>query len=304
MTTPDSLKERLHSSDLTDECAHRVYLRHTGRASGEVPGALFRGCVMHAALESLHAHHPMDWDADSAMAMAKDSVEAADAQIASEGRRLTESAANGRRDIEIECADMLTHYIDRIGPMLMRCEILGVEVPIHLELVDHEMSSHEFSSHIDLLFRDESGALNIWDWKSGSASPTYDYLSRNAQLGMYALACESGSVMLGDEWVSLIESPTVAWIHLNDLQPYKRKTRAKIDGVEVEYKKGDQRPLDRIVRRVHMMNLRLVEQRLIEWSRMFRAGFFPTNPGPDRCVSCDCVHACESFDQHEELVRA
>ena len=303
ITAPDALLAALHTSDITDDCLHRVRLRHEGKADPEIGTALFRGDFAHEALGLLHKMPVSSWCPAAVQKVCRESIGLTDKKVESEGRVVSKAARDGAAAMYGEIEHLLKSYIARIGPELKGCKIIAVEAPIEVTIdVDDEPAY--FRSHLDLIFRDERGTLHVWDWKSGTDAPSFDFLARNHQLALYWLAAVQGEIRTGPgEWLRFNEAPTVAWIHLNHLKPFGRKTKLIEDGVEVEYVKGDTRPINKIVRQVEYRNIDLIIDALIERVRMVRHGFFPKNPEQVRCCLCECRHSCASFVDHPDMER-
>lgn len=305
---PEETKE-WHSTDLTDHCPARVRLRLVGKISNRAPTAMVRGMAAGAALEFLHDHKPEAWgtgDCTIAKAIAY-GVTATIESIDNDNRILTDAAEKAlQSSIPKEMEPVLDAYIRRLGPLFSKASFIGTEVPIRLH--DDERKVH-YASHLDLLVHDKGDVLGcgkglvVLDWKWRKDSPSKAYLARNQQFLLYWIACKYGEVLLkspfGDVWQALNEFPCLAWVHLPSLKPYTRKTVVKNDaGEEVEFKKGDERPLRQIVRVVRFEESQAENalQSLSKKIEMYQKGYWPCNPDPVGCGICEAEDFCTRFD--------
>lgn len=289
----------LHTSDLTAACLRAVQLRHEGKVVGEMPTAMYAGNVFGEAVANLH--RVGNWSPSPAeiRKMVEAAVAFVDATAEKENRPLTDAVKAGFSDTIADTCDLVRLYAQRFGSLFSASKLIGVEVPIRWTFaVDDDPV--EFASHLDLLYRDPNGILTVWDWKRREDAPTLAYLARNMQLNTYALAVRYGEVLIGSggeqEWTAMDEWPAVAWLHANNLWPYTRATTAREDGVEVQYKKGDHRPLNRVlyVNDFDPETESVVMDELATRVRMMRAGHFPTNPDPVGCHICGSKRWCPS----------
>lgn len=288
------LINEIHTSDLISQCLRRVQLRHEGKALGRCPTALYRGLLFHEAALGLHTR---GWDLE-----AKEYVTEAAANVRAtlleEGRLMTAVVARDQDEVAEEVATLIDLYRARFFKWFSASKIIGIEVPLRCTLkVDDEPV--EFASHLDLLFRDPHGLLCCWDWKTGDEDWAGGlHVNRSLQVGMYYVGIARGSVMLGDDWVELGESPMVSIIDINALKPYSRRTLGKDDaGNDHEFVKGDLRPLRAVVREVQVVNEYAILEEFSLRVRMMRAGLFPTNPTSEGCRTCDSAQFCPSWTQ-------
>jgi len=294
------LIQEAHSSDLTANCLRSVLLRHLGKVVGTMPGALYRGLLAGEALSILHNRKSFD-DISSTMQEAIDKVTR---QSVDERRPITQAVKDSIGEIHAEIAECLGHYRDRLWPTFAGCTLIGTEVPVRITL-DVDGEPQEFASHVDLLFRDSTGQIHLWDWKwRENTSAPYSYLSRNLQLALYFLIVAEGEIGFdgGEYWDSLGEMAEVVWLDLPNLWPYSRKTTGKDDnGTEVVFVKGDHRPLSKIVRRVNFQpeHLDTIKRELELRVRMMRAGHYPTSPS-ESCEFCDSQSFCPSFTKQAQ----
>jgi hypothetical protein len=136
----------------------------------------------------------------------------------------------------------------------------------------------------------------LWDWKTGSDSPTWAYLSRNMQFGLYHCVCVGGSIRVGDHWIEFNEPPLMAWVHVNNLAPFGKRQSCKDDNGEVrEFMKGDDRPLRNILRGVEINDEGAVLDDFRTWVRMDRAGLHPAIPSEQGCHLCESAYWCKSY---------
>lgn len=289
----------LHTSDLTEPCARRVQLRLAGKTIGEYPTAMFRGSLFHAAVRALHQHTQglAVWQRTFAEAAVLVATKTVQEEAATDRRTITPAVVNALPTIQAEIVNLILNYGARLAPVVNAGRFIGCELPIRWSIdVDGEPAN--FASHLDLLWRAGDGRLHVWDWKTGEDAPTYAYLSRNMQLGLYWLMVRYGSVQVDGEWIDFGAFPSVAWVHVNALAPYGRKTTGKgDDGQERTFEKGEHRPLARVLMPCGFMEEQeaaLLEELAVR-VRMFRAGLFPTNPDPVGCHICPSVRWCPSF---------
>jgi hypothetical protein len=288
----------LHTSDLLSGCLRRVQLRHEGKAIGKCTGALYRGLLFHEAARMLHTANmigePLAITTEAAQTVAK--------TLHAERRPPTESVKAKAADTVADVAALIGHYQRRFSDLFAHSKVIGLEVPIRLTMVVDDQPQ-EFASHLDILYRDPHGNLRVDDWKSGDDDWGSEHVHRSLQLGLYYMAVQYGSVMIGGEWIELGEAPTVAVIEVNNLYPYTRKVTAKDDtGNEREFVKGDDRPLSSIRREVLVTNEAAIHDELALRVRMNRAGFWPTNPTADGCRFCESSSHCPhwSKEHHDE----
>lgn len=288
------LMSEVHVGDLTNPCPRRVQLRHEGKVIPQCGGAMYRGLLFHKAAELYHSDQPIDMDAIDDLVRA---------DLARGGRRISDVAARDAKDTLEEVADLLECYKARFAGWFASSKIIAVEPAVRCT-VDVDGEPVEFASHMDLLFRDPHGNLTVWDWKTGDTEYEPEYAHRSLQVGMYYHAVERGSVRIGGEWVDLNESPSVAFIEVDNLKPYGRKVTAKDEsGVEKVYAKGDLRPLSSIVREVLVTNPQAIIDEFSVRVRMFRAGLYPTNPNSAGCRVCESAKWCPGWSGQPQEVK-
>lgn len=280
--------QEVHSSDMSAECPRSVQLRHEGKIIGEMTTALYRGNVWHEAASSLHAIGIAD-GISSHVSLAHAKVFAT---ADKENRPFTPAVVKNAGEVREEIEELLAEYADRIPPYLSAMTLIGTEIPIRLTL-DIDGVPQDFASHLDLLFRAPRG-LHVYDWKTGEDQPGYDFLRRSPQMGLYPLAVAEGEVLIDGEWVSLMEWPSMTWVHVNALKVYKKATT---NGAGESFKKGDKRTLDKILMDtgITATGRNAIIAELSDRVRMFRAGLYPTNPGEQRCRLCESRTFCPVF---------
>lgn len=273
----------LHTSDLTASCLRSVQLRHEGKVIGSSPSAMFRGNLIG---ELFRLCHERDFAPATIMQAANEAKNNCITRAREEHQPITAAVADKMVDLVAEAAELTKWYGERIVPTLGK--VLGCELPIRWT-VELAGVTVDFASHLDLLCRSDSGALSVYDWKAREESPTKAYLDRNMQLALYYLMVKHGDILLDGEWVGFDEYPTVAWIHANNLQPYKRGG----DG----YTKGEHRPIDKIVLPCDFTPAKeaAILDELTTRVRMWQAGLFPTNPDPVGCFICSSRTHCTHF---------
>lgn len=283
----------IHTSDLIAACLKQVELRIAGKVRGQGTGALYRGLLFHEVLRLCHVGGA--FTSQSVNKAVMDAPPAVQKRMEMEGRRLTDATEAGIVEVKAEVAKLIGFYGERLFPAVKRGKLIGCELPIRCEV-----GGFNFASHIDILWRSEAGKLELWDWKSGQDVPTFAYLNRNLQLGMYSLAIASGEVMVGDEWIAFEENPRVSWVHLNNLAPYSRKTTGKDDdGQERTWTAGEHRPLSKIIYTPDLSNLATIEEAFMVRARMMEGGFFPATPDPIGCHLCESRDWCTGFTTNE-----
>lgn len=295
IAAPSTLAE-FHTSDLAEPCQRKVLLTHQGRAVGSMPSALYRGNLLHHALRTCHSRG--EWTPEAIGGSVVDAAAAVALEATRENRPITPAVVASYSDHWAEAERIVRAYGQRVAPLFPK--VIATEAPIRLTLdVDGEPA--EFASHIDLLSRDDKGRLCIPDFKSQADAPTRAYLNRNLQFGLYWLACKYGSIQLDEwsGWQTLDEWPRMAWVHLNHLLPYGRKTTVNDyeTGESTTYEKGQARPLDKVVLWADYVPdcEDVVRARLADFVRMRRHGLYPMSPDPLGCHLCECRDVCDSW---------
>lgn len=287
-----------HTTDLTTSCAKRTQLRHEGKILGVCPSAMYRGNLFHQGAAWFHE--------SGALPDMKNVDLACREELKKERRALTEAANANSGDTMKEVGLLLDMYSRRFASWFGASKFIGCELPVRAT-IDVDGEPAEFASHIDLLYRDPHGNLCVWDWKTGDTDWEDQYAHRSLQSGMYYWAIARGSVQLKDEngkpgdYIDLAEEPHVSFVEIDNLKPYGKKQKAKNEqGVEVEYQKGDDRPLSSIVREVLVTNPDAILNEFYTRVRMIRAGLFPTNPSSDACRSCESAKWCPTWSHNPE----
>lgn len=304
-----------HTSDLTERCPRAVLLRHSGMTDGVAPTALVRGCIVDEALGELHTRYrdPLEWPSltDDVFGLRQTPVIVARARDATlqrlydERRTLSPAAArdcaNGMPVFD-DVVSMVDGYIRMFYRFFSRCELIGAQVPIELRY-----GGRVFASHLDLVFRAPSvdaspGELCIWDWKCRQDAPGGPYLVRHAQMILYWFTGRYGRLCVDPDfglWQTFGEWPAVTWVHLPACKPYTRKgsvTNEKTGEVR-EWKKGDARPIEAVLKRVHLdpdatgaeaEAWSIVEERI----KLADAGLWPMIPDPIGCGLCGSRQWC------------
>lgn len=279
----------IHTSDLTASCLKAVELRIAGKIRGEGTSAIYRGLLFHEVLQICHVAKDFSFQGINKAVMAAPVI--VQKKLESENRRMTAAAEASVVAVKAEVAKLVGHYGERLFPLVRDGKLIGCELPVRCAV-----EGFLFASHIDLLWRDAKGVLHIWDWKSGEDAPTFAYLNRNLQLGMYSLATHRGEICVSGEWIAFDCFPRVSWVHLNNLAPYSRKTKGKDDsGAEVEFAAGEHRPLSRILFTPDLSNHAAVEAAFLVRAQMMEAGLFPATPDPVGCHICESQEWCPGF---------
>lgn len=284
-----------HTTHLSESCPRATLLTIQGKRVPEMTSALYQGQLAHAVIEELHRAGDFSEQAITAkMVFAAVKVEK---EAAEEGRPFSDAVKANKPTLNAEVLEWVVQYAEQLAPKVTG--LVGVEVPIRFTLEHEDLDEPaEFASHLDLVFHDGNGPI-VWDWKSASDAPSYEYLRRNKQLAFYWLAFRHGEILHPDlGWVNMGQYPLVGWVHLRNLMPFKRAS-TDIDhatGEEIKYQKGDRRPFNRVVRYIDFANERAIRDELALYVRMSRAGMFPTNPDPVGCTICECRTHCASFN--------
>lgn len=292
-TTPVSVAE-LHTSDFTAACAKRAELRLRGQVYAETQTATATGQLFHELVSAW-------WDAWGG-ATSDSNIEAFDVcarRARVEGQRFSEAVMKNRADIEATAAKWMALYEARFTELRDCVEVVGVELPVRYTL-DVDGTPQEFASHLDLLYRD-GNRLVIRDWKTGEDAPHFAYLRRNLQLGLYWLAVAEGEVCIDaglDQWVNFGEWPSIEWLHVRSLEPYKKACPGINDaGEPVNFAKGDLRPTRQVVRKVEYVPAQAdtFKEELRTRVRMVRTGVWPMNPDPVGCGLCQSKAFCPAW---------
>jgi hypothetical protein len=294
----------LHTTDLTDSCPQRVLLRWEGKLLPHAPTALVRGMVAGSACR--YMHESMAWDKEDAPDYAMDYAWKQTMQDLEEDQRILTEAVEKNKDAMLkEIRNVLDQYIARLGPLFAKSEFVGCETPCTMTL-----DGVKFASHTDLIVRDSGnvfgygkGRLIIFDWKWRQESPSRAYLARNLQFATYWLMARQGEFLIED-WAGYTPLPDadnaqLVWLHLPNLKPYTRKTITYNDNQEQhEYKKGDVRPLRSILKTTQYTDTDTthIERALTRRVKMYKAGFFPATPEPNKCSLCEAESFCPRFD--------
>ena len=296
----------IHTTDLTEPCLRKVLLRHEEKTEPIAQTALFRGLLAGKVLEHLHEWNSLD---DSIEFVKSESVNMLVAELAAEGRQISDSVEKNIEAIQGEVIQMAELYAKRFMPLFSKCEVLGTELPCRVTI-----DGIRFASHLDLMVRDTHNTfgygenrLLIIDWKWRQDAPTRAYLARNYQFYMYWLSALEGSILTYpafDGWVKYEENAQLLWFHLPYLAPFKRKTTCKNEnGDDVFFAKGDERPINNILRPVNykIECVKQMREDLTERVKTMRSGFFPKSPDPVRCQVCDAREFCTRGDTPELL---
>jgi hypothetical protein len=290
----------LHTSDF-DPCPGRAMLRREGKFDGVAGTALVRGLVAHSALELLYKYPE-----GTLVNMIRESSLEVCKTLEAEGRSPSDAVESNLGKIEREIGEMLEGYRRRLIPLNAKMKILGTEVPVFWNLGD----GHHLSSHIDLLMWDESTSHVVaWDWKWRKDALAISDLSRNMQLACYwALLYGGGQVQIEDapdSWVNegtgwftpVCEDASVSWVDLTAIKPYTRATTTRDDdGQARTYKKGDDRPISRIVKTAnyHPSQVNNIKRKALERIGILTGDSVPFIP--QGCSHCECEPWCPRFD--------
>ena len=293
---------------------------------GRAGVALVRGLMAHAALQMMH-------EGKDGGDLVERASEETLAECARSAREPTDSVLSSIGSIVRDVSSVVDHYRRRVMPVTSQWTLLGCEVPVWWVLREEtsvvgRVGNHPFrdepqaaalSSHVDALFLDDEGRPTIWDWKWRRHSPSIADRTRNLQMAAYWGAMLMGQVLLDSlprNWKRL-ESvspdcaggwcqpdykitpvPRVCWVDLPSLKPYTRATIGEDDsGRATEFKKGDDRPLNKIIRPIRhdCSNVHAIESALLQRADMLdRAPVFI--PQPNGCAHCECEPWCPRFD--------
>lgn len=315
--------EDIHSSDITERCLRKVWLKRQGCYEPVMPEAMYKGNLFNHAATRLAQLNSYDEDAvveASGYATAK-----VQSDLKAENRRLSDAVEKNASRIHKELAQAVIEYARRFGERLAECRVIGVEIPIWWELPITFPPVHntegdavegviEISSHLDLLMRDVHNVwgkgnrrLCDWDFKYHGDDASRDYLGRNQQMIAYQIAVARGLCLINGDWIHMDEWPATAWFHASSLRPYGKQTTTKNDRGEVQtFARGELRPEHTILRWIDFRPEREddMTRELAMRAETMLAGFFPMNPDHVGCRLCECRHWCPRFDianlQHEE----
>ena len=293
----------LHTSDF-DPCPARAVLRRRCAFDGVAGTALVRGLAAHTALENLHKD-TSELTSDLVQHALASTVD----MLASEGREASDAVERNIGSMASEIVTMLESYRRRILPLTSKWTLLGTEVPVYWELRDDV----HLSSRVDVLYIDENERAICWDWKWRKDALAISDLSRNLQLACYWGALIDGGLFQlkanerasgwdcsGDGWYSLPDGskvPLVSWVDLPSLKPYARATMGQDDsGRAIQYKKGDDRPVCRVIRtpNFHPKQLGNIKDAALVRADMIINGTAPYIP--QGCSHCECEPWCPRFD--------
>jgi len=295
--SPNYWREEMvfHTSDLT-QCPRLVYHRHRGEVSGEVQTALFTGLLAHEVMERIHN----DGWGDDVVQIVKASKEAVDTKIKKENRYYADALKKPDNIAEIlkEVHEIATHYIERQKEYFDRCTVFGTELPVNWIMKVDGLPDIEFSSHIDLLYRDPNGEVRIRDYKYTEDALMMDHLARNLQFVLYHFCITRGQVKIGDQWLEVGEYPWLEVVDLRNFKPYKRAGESKdMNGGTIAFKKGDTRAIHNIVKEWRVdpeaedMALRDIHDHIAP----MRAGIFHKHVDRKGCVFCSANQHCAKY---------
>lgn len=287
--TKRPLIDEWHTTDLLSRCAKRTQLRHEGKCVPEVTSAMLRGQLAHAHLSAWHLGQSVDLD---------EFIQG----VKDEGKEVSAAAWRDIEDMHNEAKTLTSFYAIRFGDFFKRSKLIGVEVPVRWETTI-DKKPVKFASHLDLVFRDPSDALCVWDWKTGDTDWDNDYAARSMQVGMYYMAVQYGFVCVQDDWFDLAEAPHVSIVNIEALKPYSRKTIARDDnGEEREFVKGDDRPMRAVSFEIFVNNEQAVIDEFATRVRMDRLGLWPMNPTDTGCRVCECRRHCATWQGQQTQV--
>ncbi len=291
--TPD---RDVHTGDLTASCMRAVRHRWNGESSTEIAQATLRGLLFARATELILCDDvPAETAATEALTDVRMTCER-------DGQTISEGATRAIPEILEHVGQALARWDDCMVHLGggERPIVIGCELPIRFE-IDVDGVVQPIASHIDILLRQpRTGTYVIADTKWREEAPTQAYLTRNLQFATYWLGSQLGSIRFPNgHWYSVGEAK-LAWVHASYLRPVGRAV-SWVDhetGEKHELKKGDARPMDKVVRWVphSRMAKGRAEAEIADRVRMMRAGFFPTNPDPVGCHLCPCEQWCDRFD--------
>lgn len=281
--TPPTIE--LHTSELSTVCLRQAQLRLEGKEIRVAETALVRGLIAHQCLEDLH--NTGDWCVDAA-------YNAVARKLDEEGRQMTAAPQDKRDEIQTEVAEVVGQYAERCLSMVD--ELVGCEIPLSL---DCEIAGVpvRIASHLDNLFRgtdaDGNPAMVLRDWKFRDEEPSFDYLRRNPQLQIYQWAAKQGGLIVGGWPYELpTDLPLVCeWVHLPNLKPYKRGGSSTTENGTRTWRKGDTKPLDKVLMRVPYDEA-WVDQFLSERVQLIAMNLWPATPTPKGCFLCQSATYC------------
>lgn len=286
----------VHTGDLTAKCMRETLHRWNDEFEPTVPTAMLRGLCFGKATE-------LWWDDDEPLdTVAQLALDVTIANLKVEGRVLTEGA-------EKACGEIVEHVhqamqlwpkcLEHVGGGSMPT-IVGMEIPVRMS-IEVDGIPQPIASHVDLLLRDSKGGYIIADTKWREDAPTSDYLARNLQFSTYWLCGKHASFRYPNgKWYELGCDARLCWIHASYLRPCGRAQTwvDKATGEIFNFKKGDVRPMEKVVRWVGYANAarQVATDEIANRIRMMRQGHFPTNPDPLGCALCPSQQWCHRFD--------
>jgi len=299
---------KIHTSDLSAVCPRQRQLRRQGNYDGIVPKAMFRGLVAGQAIENLlnDLNNGIETDVAGSIPVVGEAMRQTLRKIEEEGQVPSDF---DQSDVAEDVTTNIGYFIERLYPMFQsggRFQIIGNEVPVQLQIED----GLTFESHIDLLAFDmEKDCYHIIDWKWTQDAPAYPYTKMNIQMLSYWLAIQEGQCYLHGFWTDLDQreewnTPLASLVWLPGLMPYSRRTTLTQDGQKILYFKGDQRPMDRILRSCIDHDTEVSSEYIrnqIRWrARMLNdEGVAPTTPTATGCLLCSSKAWCEPAAEKE-----
>lgn len=171
-------------------CSQRYYFRYVAGLPPEtVASALLLGSSLHAALARFYegirtgqAENPCDL-----LAFFRDDLVR---RLATASAPVQYSAdAPNAQDLMEQGQQLLTTFLDEASPGLVGLEIVAVELPLAVPLVDQQGLPMDIQlvGVIDLLLRDPNGNLIAVDHKTSKTSYTENNISLDLQFSAYAV---------------------------------------------------------------------------------------------------------------------
>ena len=158
--------------------------------------------------------------------------------------------------------------------------------------------NNHFEGTMDQIRINNSGNLELWDFKFSKVAPSQVFLDRSFQFSLYAIAMKEGGLYIPGqdalEHIQVGEYPEkIVWYHLRNLVPYKRSYKG--------FKPGDLRGDPRIYTARSEAQLKNAKKDLRKICTMIKACHFPRSGRDTGGCNGFCRHLDACMNHLENL---
>jgi len=158
--------------------------------------------------------------------------------------------------------------------------------------------NNQFEGTMDQIRINDSGNLELWDFKFSKVAPSQVYLDRSFQFSLYAIAMKEGALYVpGQDALELIQigeyPEKIVWYHLRNLIPYKRSYKG--------FQPGDLRGDPRIHTTRSETQLKNTKKDLRKICTMMKSGHFPRSGRDTGGCNGFCRHLDACMNHLENL---